>query len=127
MLGMANTYGLGQSSRRCAPAETRRARSEISKVSEWAGFYQSFESFKQCDTGQVSVEFSYALSRLLARRWLALDTLLDFTGNDDAFKRFILRHLDENIPEEEAQVIITNARQHCPVNGGWLCKAIVDY
>jgi hypothetical protein len=111
----------------CAASETRQARREASRLGDWEGVYRSFKRFESCDHGKVAEEYSYAISRLLAHHWEQVDVLLGLAAGDQEFKRFVLRHIDENIPEEEAQVIISNSRERCPREGKWLCQAIVDY
>ena len=113
--------------RTCTPLEARQARREASRLQDWQSIYGSFKRFGGCDHGKVGEEYTYAVSRLLAHDWGHVDVLLELAANDREFKQFVLQHVDENIPEEEAQLIIRNSRQRCPINGEWLCKAIVDY
>jgi len=115
-----------------AQADTCRARSryiisEIKKVQDWNAFHKSFERFGSCDRARIAEEFSYAIGRLLSQHWGDVDVLVRLATEDKAFKAFILRHIDENIPEEEGQLLVRNCREHPPVNGEWLCKAVVDY
>jgi hypothetical protein len=56
-----------------------------------------------------------------------VDVLIRLAAGDKGFQAFILRHIDENIPDEEGQLIVRNCREHPPRNGEWLCKAVVDY
>ena len=113
--------------RSCTPAEVKKARREVSRLQDWNAVYDSFKHFPRCDRGRLAEEYSYAVSRLLAHDWADLAILLSLAANDQSFKAFVLQHLDENIPEEEAQLIVRNSRQHCPTEGEWLCKAIADY
>jgi hypothetical protein len=117
----------GEDLKNCAASETRQARREASHLGDWEELYRSFKRFQSCDRGKLTEEYSYAISRLLAHRWEQVDVLLGLAAGDQDFKRFVLRHIDENIPEEEAQVIISNSRERCPSEGKWLCQAIVDY
>jgi len=118
---------LGESANTCASSESRRARREAGHLQDWQSVYRSFKRFESCDRGNVAEEYSYAISRLLAHHWEQLDVLLGLAAEDLEFKQFVLRHLDENIPEEEAQLIVNNSRRRCPAEGEWLCRAIVDY
>ena len=121
------TYIRAEGSKTCASTESRQARREVSHLGDWESVYRSFQRFESCDHGKLSEEYSYAISRLLAHHWEQVDVLLGLAARDQEFKRFVLRHINENIPEEEAQLIIGNSRQHCPSQGEWLCRAIVDY
>ena len=111
----------------CASAESRRVRREVGHLQDWQSLYRSFKRLESCDRGNVAEEYSYAISRLLAHHWEQVDVLLGLAAEDLEFKQFVLRHIDENIPEEEAQRIVNNSRQRCPAEGEWLCRAIVDY
>jgi len=111
----------------CLPSEIKQAQREVSHIADWEGLHDSFKRFGQCDSGHLEEQYSYTLGRLLAHSWNHVDALLELTDTDPDFKRFILKHIDENIPEEEAQIITRNARNNCPQHGEWLCKAIVDY
>ena len=108
-------------------ARSRQVISELRNVEDWDGFHNSFERFGSCDRARIAEEFSYTIGRLLSQHWGDVSALLRLAAEDSAFKAFILRHIDENIPDEEGQVIVRNCREHPPVNGEWLCKAVVDY
>ena len=117
----------GESAKTCASAESNRARREAGHLEDWPSLYRSFKRFERCDRGNVAEEYSYAISRLLAHHWEQVDVLLGLAADDVEFKQFVLRHIDENIPEEESQLMVNNSRQRCPAEGKWLCRAIVDY
>ena len=108
-------------------ARSRYITSEIKKVQDWNAFHSSFERFGSCDRASIAEEFSYTIGRLLTQHWDAVDVLVRLAAEDKAFKAFILWHIDENIPEEEGQLLVRNCRERPPVNGEWLCKAVVDY
>jgi hypothetical protein len=116
-----------ETSKKCSRSEAMRARLEIGRLEDWSSMYASYKRFRHCDVGALAEEYSYAISRLLSRHWDDVAALLSLTAEHEEFKGFILRHINEDIPEEEAQRIINNSRQHCPANGEWLCRAIVDY
>ena len=125
MLLVTNSYA--DKAKTCRTDESVRARRDAAHVKDWNSILTSFRQFGMCDSGRVAEEYSYAISRLLAQDWDHVGVLLQLAGNNEAFKQFVLRHINENFPEEEAQSIVRNAREHCPENGKWLCKAIVDY
>lgn len=108
-------------------ARTRDIVNELRNVQSWDGFHSSFERFRGCDKARISEEFSYTIGRLLARHWDHVEELIRLAEEDKGFKTFILRHIDENIPDEEGQLIERNCRRHSPAGGEWLCKAVVDY
>jgi hypothetical protein len=113
--------------KKCTPTEAKRARAEAGHLQDWSSVYSSFKTFGHCDSGKIAEEYSYAISRLLAHHWNDVELLLGLAASDADFKQFVLRHINEDIPEEEAQLIINNSRQHCPPAGKWLCDAIADY
>jgi hypothetical protein len=119
--------GAAETRKTCLPSDMKQAQREVSHIVDWEELHNSFKRFGQCDSGHLEEEYSYTLGRLLAHNWNHVEALLELTDTDPDFKRFILKHIDENIPEEEAQIITRNARHNCPERGDWLCKAIVDY
>lgn len=108
-------------------ARARHIISELKRVQDWDAFHNSFERFGSCDKARIGEEFSYSIGRLLSQHWGDVDVLLRLAAEDKGFKAFVLRHIDENIPDEEGQLLVRNCREHPPVNGEWLCKAVVDY
>lgn len=125
MLGTSASYA--EKTKACSPDEFVRARRDAAHLKDWNSVLTSFRQFGMCDSGTVAEEYSYAISRLLSHDWDHVGTLLELAGNNESFKQFVLRHINENFPEEEAQSIVRNARERCPADGKWLCRAIVDY
>jgi hypothetical protein len=125
LFGTSSSYA--QKAKACSTDESARARRDAAHLKDWSSVLTSFREFGVCDRGRVAEEYSYAISRLLAHDWDHVGVLLELATNNEAFRQFVLRHINENFPEEEAQSIVRNAREHCPENGKWLCKAIVDY
>jgi len=124
---MSVTHARAESRKTCSASEAKRARLEAAHLQDWKAVYRSFQRIGGCDVRAVAEEYSYAISRLLAHHWDDVGSLLSLASDDQEFRQFVLRHIDEDVPEEEAQLIIANSRQHCPANGQWLCSAIVDY
>lgn len=111
----------------CTPSQAKALSRDLARVQDWNAFYHSFKRVGSCDRGKLSQEYSYALSRLLAHQWVKVGSLLSLASSDKEFRQFVLRHINEDMPEEESQTILNNSRQHCPADGEWLCKAIADY
>lgn len=127
IVGFGTRNNFAEKAKACSADEAARARRDAAHLKDWNNLLTSFRKFGTCDSGRVAEEYSYAISRLLAHDWDHVGVLLELAGNDEAFKQFVVRHINENFPEEEAQSIVRNAREHCPENGKWLCRAIVDY
>lgn len=126
-LVMVLAHSRAEVSGKCAASQAKRVGREIASVKDWKGFHSAFKHIGSCDYGKVAQEYSYAVSRLLAYHWDDVSSLLSLAAGDKEFKQFVLRHIDEDMPEEESQAILSNSRQHCPADGEWLCKAIADY
>lgn len=111
----------------CTANEAKAATSELGQQADWQGVYQSFKRFRHCDEGAIAEEYSYAIGHLLAHNWDDLGDLVHIVAADRQFAEFVVLHIDENIPEEEAQLIVRNSRRRCPSSAKWLCKSIADY
>jgi hypothetical protein len=115
-----------QTQKVCTEAEIKEAQKEADQLKDWDGVYRSFKRYGHCDEGGIAEQYSDSVSRLLARDWKHLDALLRLTS-DQAFEDFVIRHIDETMAEDEADLVVANARLHCPPGAQWLCKAIADY
>lgn len=111
----------------CTATQAKAISRDIARVQDWKAFYDSFKRVRSCDRGRLSQEYSYAISRLLAHHWDKVGSLVSLALTDNEFRKFVLRHINEDMPEEESQKILSNSREHCPAEGEWLCKAIADY
>lgn len=125
VLGLAS-YALA-ANETCSAREVKQASIEVEQQADWQGMYRSFKRFRHCDGGAVAEEYSYAIGHLLAHDWDRLDELVRLTASDKEFAEFVVLHIDENIPEEDAQLIVRNSRRRCPSGAKWLCRSIADY
>jgi hypothetical protein len=110
----------------CTETEISQAQKEADQLRDWDSVYRSFKRFAQCDEGAIAEEYSDSVGRLLARDWGHLDAFVRLTS-DQSFEQFVIRHIDETMSEDEAALVINNARQHCPPGAKRLCKSIADY
>ncbi len=111
----------------CTNTQARQAEAEAGQLKDWNSVYRSFKRFAHCDEGTIAEQYSDSVSHLLANDWKHLDALLRLTLSDSNFEQFVIRHIDESMTEDEANLIINNARLHCPTGAKRLCKSIVDY
>ena len=125
MIGLAGCADAAQ--RVCTDVEAGQAQREADQLRDWDSVYRSFKRFAHCDQGSIGEEYSDSVSRLLVHDWKHLDALLRFTAADTDFEQFVIRHIDETMSEDEAALIINNARLHCPSEARRLCKSIADY
>jgi hypothetical protein len=110
----------------CTETEISQAQKEADQLRDWDSIYRSFKRFAHCDEGAIAEEYSDSVGRLLARDWEHLDAFVRLTS-DPSFEQFVIRHIDETMSEDEAALVIKNARQHCPSGAKRLCKSIADY
>jgi len=111
----------------CSTPEASQAEREADELEDWDSVYLSFKRFGQCDEGVIAEKYSASVGRLLIQDWKDLNALLRLAASDKDFEKFVIRHIDETMSEDEAAQVIDNARQHCPAEAQWLCKSIVDY
>ena len=111
----------------CTDVEAGQAQREADQLRDWNSVYRSFKRFAQCDQGSIGEQYSDSVSRLLVHDWKHLDALLRLTASDPNFEQFVIRHIDETMSEDEAALIINNARLHCPAEAKRLCRSITDY
>lgn len=111
----------------CTAREVKQASIDVEQQEDWEGMYRSFKHFRHCEDRAIAEEYSYAIGRLLAHNWDRVDELVRLSASDKEFAEFVILHIDENIPEEDAQLIVRNSRRRCPPGAKWLCRSIADY
>jgi hypothetical protein len=119
-------FGEAATQRVCTEAEVREAQKEADQLRDWDSVYRSFKRFAHCDEGGIAEEYSDSVGRLLARDWKHLNSFVRLSADQD-FEQFVIRHVDETMSEDEAALVINNARLHCPLGAKRLCKSIADY
>jgi hypothetical protein len=110
----------------CTETEAKEAQKEADQLSDWDSVYRSFKRFAHCDEGGIAEAYSDSVGRLLARDWKHLNAFVRLTS-DQGFEEFVIRHIDETMSEDEAALVINNARLHCPPGAKRLCRSIADY
>ena len=73
-----------------------------------------FQAFGHCDDGAIGEGYSDTVGRLLAADWQHFDVLYRLIAANGSFKKFVLRHIDETLPDDELKSIVTNATLRCP-------------
>ena len=125
MMGLSG-FADAATQRVCTEAEVKEALKEADQLTDWDSLYRSFKRFAHCDEGGIAEEYSDSVGRLLARDWKHLNAFVRLTTDQD-FEQFVIRHVDETMSEDEAALVINNARLHCPLGAKRLCKSIADY
>ena len=90
----------------------------------WKSLYRLFEQFGPCDDGGIGEGFSEDVAQLFIKQWTHLEALNRLLASDKAFEKFVLRHIDATLSEEELKTIADNSKEHCPANEAQLCHSI---
>jgi len=106
----------------CAKAEQQVIQGAGPK--NWASLHLLFRRFGDCDDGAIGEGFSEDVAQLLSRQWSHLDALSRLTASDKAFERFVLRHIDATLSDDDLKVIANNSRLHCPTGEKRFCKLV---
>jgi hypothetical protein len=122
--GLAGAAG-GQT-KSCTEKDAKDALNLPDNYRDWNAAYRSFQRFGQCDDGAIAEGFSEAIAQLLAKDWKKhVDALIRLATNDKKFERFVLRHVDETLSDDELRTIAENARLYCPNGEKPFCRLIL--
>jgi hypothetical protein len=86
------------------------------------GFVQKAAVSDGRDFGTDQRDF---VATLLAGHWAGLPDLHTSTVAHPSFKKFVLRHVDGTMNQDQAEAIAGNARDHCPAHARKLCDQIL--
>lgn len=90
----------------------------------WEQLHQQFKRYSHCDDGAIGEGFSESVTLLLADRWQDIRQLGEILSRDSAFRKFVIRHINETVPVERLNRIIENANKLCPRSLRGLCRDI---
>lgn len=109
----------------CSLAQSLKAENAIDNLKSWSDMYAHFVQYApQCDNGGVAEGVSDFAVHKLASNWESLSELHVITKKDDAFKSFILRHIDASADTDELRLIVKKSRKECQAKYRHLCAQI---
>jgi hypothetical protein len=115
-----------QSADKCSSSDAVLAETIASSLRTAEELHRSFVQFKHCDDGGLAEGYSESVARLLADHWDKLNELHELVRNDVAFRKFVIRHIDETISCEDTKTIHVNATQKCPKRLKEFCAEIAS-
>ncbi len=91
---------------------------------DWDSLYRQFKQFGACDDGAIGEEFSEEVAQLFSTQWAHLEKLSRLAAADKTFERFVLRHIDATLDENELLVIVDNSKLHCRAGDRRICGLV---
>jgi hypothetical protein len=98
----------------CSTADAQRAETEAESLRSWDDLYKSYKRYRQCDDGAIGEGYSESVARILVDHWAKLPRFAQLAHNDEGFRPFVLKHVDQTINGEDARTIRANAEHACP-------------
>lgn len=108
----------------CTKEEAQAAETVAATVRSWGQLHQQFKRYAHCDDGAIAEGFSESVTVLLAEHWETVRQLGVAVTIDPAFRKFVIRHIDETVPAERLKQIAKNASKRCSRNLKNLCSDI---
>jgi hypothetical protein len=90
----------------------------------WGSLYRLFKQFGDCDDGAIGEGFSEDVAQLFSKQWAHLDALSRLTASDKPFERFVLRHIDATLTDDELKAIANNSKSRCPTGEKRFCQLL---
>ena len=98
----------------CTVAQAKRADSETDILHSWGALYKWYRAFRHCDDGGIAEGISEDVGRILADRWSTLPEFAQLGRQDARFKKFVIRHIDATLIDDDLKQIQKNAITKCP-------------
>jgi hypothetical protein len=108
----------------CTWEDAKSAEAVAATVKTWKQLYQQFERYGHCDDGAIGEGSSEAVSRLLTEQWESIRNLEALGASNPAFRKFVMRHINETVPTERLARIAKNAATRCSSRLKSLCRDI---
>jgi hypothetical protein len=120
--GILATSGRAGAHQDCGQAE--KLVMQGAEPKNWGSLYRLFKRFGDCDDGAIGEGFSEDVAQLFSKQWAHLDSLSRLAASDKVFERFVLRHIDATLSDDELRTIANNSRLHCPTGEKRLCQSV---
>jgi len=108
----------------CSKKDAQKAEELADTAKSWDDLYRLYKRYHQCDDGAIAEGFSESVSILLSHSWEQIDKLNKIVVKDNKFKLFVLKHIDETVPQERLQEIAYLATNKCSSATKSLCEKI---
>lgn len=110
----------------CSDEQAKAAEANAANLVSWKDLYLNFKSYANCDDGGIAEGFSESVSIILSEHWKDLKELSRLAASDQAFRHFVISHIDQTVPAERLALIAKNASRRCPSREERLCKEIYE-
>jgi len=94
------------------------------EASDWETLHRIVQEAPQCDDGWIAETYSERVSILLTENWSLLSQLHQISASHPEFLTFVLRHMDESVPEERWARVRELATNSCPIEQRDLCAVL---
>lgn len=108
----------------CSDAAAEAADYEASRQNNWDKLYLSYLRYSGCDDGSVAEGYSVSVARLLAHHWDTLPQSFPLFAGHIGFFKFVIRHINATIVDDDLKLIRANAARSCPRGGNEYCVQI---
>lgn len=109
----------------CSSEDAKKAEELAGVATNWGDLYDLYRNYHQCDDGAIAEGFSESVTILLSRSWDQVDKLNYIVQKDNNFGLFVLKHIDETVPEGRIHEIADSATNRCASNAKILCAKIL--
>lgn len=110
------------------PVSDKEYLHQITSAADWVDVHAVFKrNFPGCqDDGLYSDGYSNMVVGVLSSNWRDIELLADMSGKDEAFRKFVLRHVDSSAAEADLRKVLSNAESACPATAHQLCEEIAQ-
>jgi hypothetical protein len=109
----------------CSPSEAQHAGAAVDQLHSWDALYKWYGVYRQCDDGAIAEGISEAVARGLVDRWETLPRLAQLGKQSPKFQRFVLKHVDQTLDDNDLKKIRTSAATKCPSGLRALCDNLI--
>lgn len=110
----------------CSAAQAIAAEEAADTLADWPAVAAAYDQFRQCDDGAIAEGYTDSVGRLLGRDQPEAHALAKALRTRPGMLRFLLRHVNETLPEDELTVIAEKLPTRCGKGEQKICKALSD-
>ena len=106
----------------CNEKDAEAADMAVDNLTSWQAIQQNAVKYGHCDDGSIAEGNSEAVARMLVDKWDEIGALQLLVSHDEAFKNYVLMHINSTLDTGDLEQIVKKSSDSCPNQNRSLCS-----
>lgn len=122
MLALALLVSGHSYAKMCNEKDAEAADMAVDNLTSWQAIQRNAVKYGHCDDGSIAEGNSEAIARMLVDKWDEIGELQVLVSHDEAFKSYVLKHINSTLDTGDLEQIVRLSTKECPTQNQSLCS-----